>query len=59
MYVPATTFKTQDNINQIQECTAEHLMQLNGANNNYIIFSQSNTEFATTTDSKQSYSGQN
>ena len=47
LYVPATSFKTQDNINQIQEWTTDNLMQLNGLKSSYMIFSRSSTEFAT------------
>ena len=47
LYVPATSFKTQDNINQIEEWTAKNLMKMNEKKSNYMVFSRSNTEFAT------------
>ena len=46
-YVPATSLKTQNNIDNISTWTAVNLMQLNPSKSNYMVFSRSNTEFAT------------
>ena len=47
LYVPASSFKTQENINKIEQWTQENLMKMNETKSNYMIFSRSNTEFAT------------
>ena len=47
LYVPSNSFKTQENINQIEEWTTNNLMKMNENKSNYMIFSRSNTEFAT------------
>ena len=46
-YVPATSLKSQQYIDQISNWTSDNLMQLNPSKSNYMIFSRSNTEFAT------------
>ena len=46
-YVPATSLRTQQNIDQISTWTKSNLMQLNVNKTNYMIFSRSHTEFAT------------
>ena len=46
-YVPATSLKTQQNVDQISTWTSVNLMQLNPSKSNYMVFSRSNTEFAT------------
>ena len=46
-YVPASSLSTQDNINQIARWTDENKMQLNEKKSQYMIFSRSNSEFAT------------
>ena len=47
LYVPAASFKTKDNINQIEEWTANNVMKMSEKKSNYMIYSRSNTEFAT------------
>ena len=46
-YVPATSLKSQEYIDQISTWTSDNLMQLNPSKSNYMIFSRSNTKFAT------------
>jgi hypothetical protein len=46
-YVPPTSLKTQDNVNKIADWTTENKMKLNEEKSNYMVFSRSNTEFAT------------
>ena len=46
-YVPATSLKSQQYIDQISNWTSDNLMQLNPSKSNYMVFSRSNTEFAT------------
>ena len=46
-YVPATSLKSQQYIDQISNWTSDNLMQLNPTKSNYMVFSRSNTEFAT------------
>ena len=47
MYVPAPSLTTQQNIANISKWTSDNLMKLNSSKSNYMIFSRSNTEFAT------------
>ena len=47
LFVPANSFKTQRNLQTIVEWTSNNLMKLNESKSNYMIFSRSNTEFAT------------
>ena len=46
-YVPASSLATQDNINHIANWTKENMMKLNEEKSSYMVFSRSNTEFAT------------
>ena len=46
-YVPPTSLKTQDNVNQIADWTTENKMKLNKDKSSYMVFSRSNTEFST------------
>ena len=46
-YVPPTSLKTQDNVNQIADWTKENKMKLNKDKRSYMVFSRSNTEFST------------
>ena len=47
MFVPASSLKTQDNLNSIAAWTNQNLMKLNEQKSTYMIFSRSETEFAT------------
>ena len=47
LFVPANSLKTQLNLHTIEEWTTNNLMKLNESKSNYMIFSRSNTEFAT------------
>ena len=46
-YVDAVNLKTQENLNNIASWTDENKIKLNEAKTNYIIFSRSDSEFAT------------
>ena len=46
-YVPATSLASQTNIESIANWTTENKMKLNEEKSNYMVFSRSNTEFAT------------
>jgi hypothetical protein len=46
-YVPATSLKTQRDLDTIAEWTYANLMQLNAEKSNYMVLSRSETEFAT------------
>ena len=47
MYVPPTSLKTQDNLNTIADWTQLNKMKLNKDKTSYMVFSRSETEFAT------------
>ena len=47
LYVAAENLETQQNLNQIADWTDENKMKLNEEKTNYMIFSRSETEFAT------------
>ena len=47
MYVPPTSLNTQETLNKIADWTDVNKMQLNKEKTNYMIFSRSETEFAT------------
>ena len=47
MYVPASSLKTQENLHKIAHWTDQNQMQLNKDKTNYMVFSRSETEFAT------------
>ena len=47
LYLPSSNFNTQLHLNTIQHWTSDNLMKLNNQKCNYMIFSRSNTEFAT------------
>ena len=47
-YVPATSLASQSNIEGIANWTIENKMKLNKEKSNYMVYSRSNTEFATT-----------
>ena len=47
LYVPAASLQTQKNLDSISQWTADNLMQLNREKSNYMVFSRSETEFAT------------
>ena len=46
-YVPATSLASKTNIDSIANWTDENKMKLNEEKSNYMVFSRSNTEFAT------------
>ena len=46
-YVPASSLQTQDILNNIAEWTNQNLMKLNNDKTKYMVFSRSETEFAT------------
>ena len=46
-FVSASNLQTQDTLNNIANWTDQNLMQLNGQKSNYMVFSRSETEFAT------------
>ena len=45
--VPANNLTTQDNLNDIADWTNQNKMKLNEDKSNYMVFSRSDTEFAT------------
>ena len=47
LYVPASSLKTQDNLNKIADWTTTNMMKLNEDKTSYMVFSRSETEFAT------------
>ena len=47
LYVPASSLQTQDNLNSIDDWTTRNRMKLNKDKSNYMVFSRSETEFAT------------
>ena len=47
LYVPAASLQTQKNLDSISQWTADNLMQLNREKSNYMVFSRSETKFAT------------
>jgi hypothetical protein len=47
LYLPPMNTQTQKYLNQIQDWTNTNLMKLNEKKCNYVVFSRSNTEFAT------------
>ena len=47
LYVPACNLKTQDNLDDICSWTSDNLMKLNEEKSKYMVFSRSQTEFAT------------
>ena len=47
LYVPACNLKTQDNLDDISSWTSDNLMKLNEEKSKYMVFSRSQTEFAT------------
>ena len=47
LFVSADNLKTQDNLNSIANWTEQNKMQLNEQKSNYMVFSRSETEFAT------------
>ena len=47
LYVPAESLKTQSDLDNIAEWTHQNKMQLNTKKTNYMVFSRSETEFAT------------
>ena len=47
LYVPASSLKSQDNLNTIADWTDQNLMKLNEEKTSYMVFSRSDTEFAT------------
>ena len=46
-YIPATSLKTQKDLDTIAEWTDTNMMQLNTDKTNYMVFSRSEKEFAT------------
>ena len=46
-YVPSSSLETQDHLNEISDWTDLNLMKLNKDKTNYMVFSRSDTEFAT------------
>ena len=46
-YLPASSYQTQDTLDNISNWTRENLMKLNEAKCKYMIFSRSNTKFTT------------
>ena len=46
-YVPATSLKTQQHLDNISAWTTQNLMKLNTDKTNYMVFSRSEKEFAT------------
>ena len=46
-YVPASSLQTQNILNNIAEWTDQNLMKLNNDKTKYMVFSRSETEFAT------------
>ena len=47
LYIPATSLKTQGNLNKISEWTDVNKMMINEDKSNYMVFSRSETEMAT------------
>ena len=47
LYVPASSLKTQDNLNDIAAWTTDNLMKINEDKTKYMVFSRSETEVAT------------
>ena len=47
LYVPASSLKTQDNLNDIAAWTTNNLMKINEDKTKYMVFSRSETEVAT------------
>jgi hypothetical protein len=47
LYVPPTSIGTQDTLNKISDWTETNMMKLNKDKTNYMVFSRSDTEFAT------------
>ena len=47
LYVPASSLKTQSDLNSIADWTNKNIMQLNEEKSSYMVFSRSDTEFAT------------
>ena len=47
LYIPASSLQSQDNINTIADWTDQNMMKLNEEKTNYMVFSRSETEFAT------------
>ena len=47
LYLPASTFNTQEHLNYISNWTQQNLMRLNEAKTNYMVFSRSKESFAT------------
>ena len=45
-YVPSTSLKTQQNLDNISAWTTQHIMKLNTDKTNYMVFSRSEKEFA-------------
>ena len=46
-YLPAQNYATQDHLNYISNWTEEHMMELNPTKCNYMIFTRTQTDFAT------------
>ena len=47
LYVPPSSIGTQDTLNKISDWTETNMMKLNKDKTNYMVFSRSDTEFAT------------
>ena len=47
LYVPASSLKTQDSLNDIAAWTTDNLMKINEDKTKYMVFSRSETEVAT------------
>ena len=47
LYVPASSLKSQENLTTIADWTDQNLMKLNEEKTTYMVFSRSDTEFAT------------
>ena len=47
LYLPATSYQTQENLDTISEWTNTNIMKLNEAKSHYMIFTRTKQEFAT------------
>ena len=47
LYLPPEKFNTQDSLNKISQWTDENLMQINVSKSNYMLFTRTQTDFAT------------
>ena len=47
LYIPAGSLQSQENLNTIADWTDQNMMKLNEEKTNYMVFSRSETEFAT------------